>query len=61
MSAPLKGYKKRLHNRRILAHKIGPSAFYQAKSGRLPRPLFTLLKMLKGWRIRHDDSNQSSR
>jgi hypothetical protein len=40
------GYKKRLRTRQSIAHRIGVSAYYQGKNGRLPRPLFTLLKML---------------
>jgi len=59
MAEQLKGYKKRLETRRVLAKKIGHKAMYIVGEGyngykgftygkEYPRPLFVLLKMLRG-------------
>ena len=59
MAEHLKGYKKRLERRRIMAKAIGHRAFYKVGEGynghkgftfgtTYPRPLFTLEKMQRG-------------
>ncbi len=54
MAIALKGYKKRLAKRRILANRLGRGAFYQTKSnGTLPRPWYTLIKMAHQLNVRY--------
>lgn len=54
MGLEVKGYKKRLAKRRILANRIGRGAFYETKSsGMLPRSWYTLIKMARQLNVRY--------
>ena len=52
----IKGYKLRLEKRRDMANRLGAAAFYTVltkdkKKIRIPRPMYTLRRMLGGYKI----------
>lgn len=53
MALLIKGYKKRLAKRKVLANRLGRGAFYQAKTSILPRPWYTLVKMARQQNVRY--------